>query len=381
MRLHRFKTHTELKVLESKESKESLKESKLYNEEARTMVGDGKKPNKFFVTLGYGYIFDDEAEDAYQIPNTFQKDGETIAMVDTFKEALEIANDYDLDLDEDSDDVLTQVTIEDRLNGTIYEKSVHKDSNGDLYEDVADDSKRLNENVEMVNENRQLTKGLLEKGSITQEEYTQIEQADPTPQKKYMFWMAKQLVAKNATIDQLRNTIEEFELFLRRGRVKDKDINTYKDYNALKTVVDELNERGVKSNKELEDDYEVVEDSPELYIAVPHTHEASRKLGLSKFAYRKREEGGGADSAWCTTFKTDSHFLDYYYNQKITFYYVLVKSEEMKAKLKKKFGKNWEDKTMVAIVVHEDKSIDAYDAMDTKMSDADIKAFRKIINR
>jgi len=377
MRLHRFNGHKEIKI---QESLESINEGNLYNEEARKMVGDGKKPNKFFVTLGYGHIYDVVAEDSYVVADTVQKNSETIAMVDSFDEALAIADKYDLDLEE-QDDMLTQIMIEDRSVGTVYERVVEKDEEGELSEEIRDDRRMLKESVGLVIESRQLTKALVQKGDLTEADYTELERIDPTPQKKYLYWLAKQYMAKNATLDQLRNTIEEFELFLRRGKVKVRDINAYKDYAALKTVVDELNERGVKTNKELEDDFEVVEDTEDLYIAVPHTHEASRKLGLSKFAYRKRGEGG-ADSAWCTTFKTDSHFLDYYYNQKITFYYVLVRSEALKAKLKKAFGaKSWEDKTMVAMTVYEDGKIDAYDAMDNRMSEEEIKKFRKAINR
>lgn len=380
MRLHRFKKHKEIKIQETISTPESVNESvKLFNEEARVMVGDNKSPNIFFVTLGYGHIYDEVEEESYSVPNTIQKNAETIAMVDTIEEAMKIVDQYELDMEE-QDNMLTEINIEDRKHGTVYQKSIHKDAQGDLDEVISDDRRMLRESINMILESRQLTKALVQKGELSAEDYATLEQTDPTPQKKYLYWMAKQFLAKNATLDQLRNSIEEFELFLKRGRVKDRDINVYKDYASLKRVVDELNEKGVKSNKELEDDYEVVEDTDDLYIAVPHTHEASRKLGLSKFAYRKRDDCG-SDSAWCTTYKTDSHFLDYYYNQKITFYYVLVKSETLKLKLKKIFGKDWEDKTMVAMTVHENGNIDAYDAMDARMSDLEIKKFRKAIDR
>lgn len=377
MRLNRFLSFKEAKLHESHEN---------LNELARKMVGDGGDPNCFFVTLGYGHIYDDNKEDSYIVDGYMQKNSETILKTDSLEEAMDTVEEYELDTEE-QENMLTQIMVEDRKNGTVYEKSIHKNEDGDLYEHEIDDRKMLEESLL---ENRQLTKNLLQKGEISEELYKQIENADPTPQKKYMFWMAKQLLAGNANIDQLRNNIEEFDLFVSRGRIREKkDINAYKNFAELAAVVKEINERGVKSNKEMERDYDVDEDSEDLLIVSPHSHEASRKLGLSEFAYRKRGDSCGADSHWCTTFKTDSHFLDYYYSQQITFYYVKVRSEKMKADLKKAFGKDWEDKTMVAIVVHpprdkrnpDDFEIDMYDAVDHKMSDSEIQKFRKIIKR
>lgn len=372
MKLNRFLSFKEAKMNEDHQDLGEL---------ARKMVGDGQDPNKFFVTLSYGHIYDKSIEDSYEVEGYLQKNPETVLMVDTYEEALEEADSYELDLEE-QEDMLTQIMIEDRKVGTVYERSVQKNEEGELEEHVIDDSKMLKENYGSgIVENRQLTKNLLQKGEISEELYKKIEEADPTPQKKYMFWMAKQLLSNDSlNIDILRNTIEEFDLFVKRGRIREKkDVNAYKTFEELKKVVDEINERGAKSNKELERDYEVVEDSEEMFIVVPHSHDASRKLGLSEFAYRKRDQSGDCDSAWCTTFKTDSHFLDYYYNQNITFYYVKIRSEKKKEALKKAFGKNWEDKSIIAFVVHPDGEIEAYDAMDHRMTDQEVSKVRRVM--
>lgn len=372
MRLNRFLSFKEAKMNENHQD---------IGELAKKMVGDGKDPNKFFVTLCYGHVYDESIEDSYQIEGYLQKNPETVLMTESLEEALEEAMSYELDLEE-QEDMLTQVMIEDRKVGTVYERSVHKNEDGELVEDIIDDTKLLKENYgSSIVENRQLTKALLQKGEISEELYKKIEDADPTPQKKYMFWMAKQLLSNDTlNIDMLRNTIEEFDLFVKRGRIREKkDVNAYKTFDELKKVVDEINERGAKSNKEMERDFEIIEDTEDMYIVVPHSHDASRKLGLSEFAYRKRDQGGDCDSAWCTTFKTDSHFLDYYYNQNITFYYVKIRSEKKKEELKKAFGKGWEDKSMCAFVVHPDGEIEAYDAMDHRMSDQEVKKVRRVM--
>lgn len=242
---------------------------------------------------------------------------------------------------------------------------------------------KINENVDLqpLNENRkQAIEKYLKTELITKEDFEAIVNADPTPTKKYVLWMTKQFVENNADLQNMRNKVEEFDLFLKRGRIQEKDINKYETYDDLAKLVDEINDRGSRSNKELENDYEVEVDNEDLFIAIPHTHEASRKLGLKQFAYRaKAGEEVSNDSAWCTTFKNDTHFLDYYYNQKITFYYVLVRGENMQEELEKVFGKKWKDKTRVAVCVYPDGNIEAYDAQDTKMSSEEIKKFRKII--
>ena len=101
-------------------------------------------------------------------------------------------------------------------------------------------------------------------------------------------------------------------------------------------------------------------------------------LGLSKFAFRDCE-GGGKDSAWCTTYKAPDHFNDYYYTHNVTFYYVRVKSPEMIAKLKQAFPKKYKVMEVVALAVLNDGQIDGYDGLDKQISSKDIKIFTDII--
>jgi hypothetical protein len=83
-----------------------------------------------------------------------------------------------------------------------------------------------------------------------------------------------------------------------------------------------------KSAKDLESDFETIIDNEKIIIQVPHTHAASRKLGLSTYAYRECK-GGGKDSAWCTTHGSPEYFKDYYYSDNKTLYYIKVKSPEI----------------------------------------------------
>jgi hypothetical protein len=132
-----------------------------------------------------------------------------------------------------------------------------------------------------------------------------------------------------------------------------------------------------KSSKESESDFETIIDNNDLTIMSPHTHAASRKLGLSHFAFRNCE-GGGKDSAWCTTYKAPDHFNDYYYNRNITFYYIKVKSLQMIEQLKAAFPKKWERMVVIALAINNDGTIFGYDGLDGVISKKDIKIFTNI---
>jgi hypothetical protein len=237
-------------------------------------------------------------------------------------------------------------------------------------------------------ENKKQAMVMVQKGSLSQEDLDNIINADPSPTKKYTGWLAKQWVQGNVQdIDTLRNNIEEFDAFEKRGKTTKKDIYQYANFKELEDEVHRLNNsvEGM-SNKDLQEDYEVVRDDENLFVAVPHTHEASRKLGLSKFAYRKCEQG--KDSAWCTTYKAPDHFNDYYYKNNVTFYYILVKSEKIRNELKQNgFGPQF---TVAAIAVLSDDmsnrarskgydNMDGYDGLDKQFKGKKLANYLEII--
>ena len=157
-----------------------------------------------------------------------------------------------------------------------------------------------------------------------------------------------------------------------KKQIEDGSLKTIEDLKKLKTT----SKKDI--SKSLESDYETIIDNSDLLILSPHTHEASRKLGLSQFAFRDCKDGG-KDSAWCTTYKASDHFEDYYYDHEITFYYIKVKSPKMIKDLKTAFPKNWERMVVVALAVHPDGKIDGYDGLDKRISSKNIKIFNNII--
>lgn len=191
-------------------------------------------------------------------------------------------------------------------------------------------------------ESKQQAKIYLDQGKLSQEDYNRLLSIDPSPTKKYVGWLAKIFLSKEETdIDSLRNTIEEFDAFVQRGGIKKEqaDISSYKSFAQLREIVDRLNQTGEGiSTGQLEGDFDVVVDNEDLRIVVPYTHEASRKLGLTPiekggFAFRECE-GGKKDSAWCTTYSASTHFNNYFFKDKVDFFYVLVKSERLRQQLK-----------------------------------------------
>jgi hypothetical protein len=238
--------------------------------------------------------------------------------------------------------------------------------------------KLLRENKVTILENVKLGKQYVQQGKLSEEDLKKLIEIDPTPQKKYVGWMSKIWITEKPDLDDLRNTVEEYNTFLNKGKVKTKDINQFKSFKALHDEVNQINQSGEGvSVKDLENDYDTVTDNDRLLIMSPHTHEASRKLGLSQFSFRDCE--GGKDSAWCTTYKAPDHFNDYYYTNNVTFYYIRVKSPELIQKLKEAFPKRYKELEVVALAVLDGGKIDGYDGLDKQMSSKDIKTFTGII--
>jgi len=235
-------------------------------------------------------------------------------------------------------------------------------------------------NKTLQQENIKVAKAQVVLGKLTQEEFDQLKTIDPSKTNKYMGWMAKQWIAKNVTdIEELRNVIREYNTFVNSGKAKTKDVYQFTSFDDLKKEVAELNAIGSESNSELRDDYEVVMDNDRLYIAVPYTHEASRYLGISKFQYRDCE-GGGKDSAWCTTYKSPDHYTDYYFKQSITFYYIRIKDASLIETVKAAFPKKGGAMVVTALLVDKTGDVsDCYDGNDKTLTPAEIIKFRKII--
>ena len=213
---------------------------------------------------------------------------------------------------------------------------------------------------------------------ISEEVLATLKGIDPTDTNKYVPFMSKVYLSGEVTdFDVLRNTVEEFNVFLNKRKTKTTDISEFKTFAEMQDEVDELNDSGdTLSLKELETSYETVMDNENMLICCPFTHEASRKLGLTEFAYRD----GGKDSAWCTTYKSPDHFNDYYYKQYIQFYYVKVRSEELKKQIAEEIGSGDHLYILAFCLDGNNGKMSVYDANDKSLSDTTITKLGKILN-
>jgi hypothetical protein len=234
-------------------------------------------------------------------------------------------------------------------------------------------------------ENRAQAKMYVDQGKLTAEDFELLINADPTKQKKYVGWMAKQYILNpgKISIDDLRNNVEEYDVFVNKGKTQIKDINAFKNFADLVSEVDRLNSTGAgMSVSDLEKDYEVIVDDDDKIIICPHTHEASRKLGLTTFAFRDCGNNG-KDSSWCTTYKTADHWNDYYIKNNATFYYIKIKSDSLMNKIKAAFPKKGDSLRVVAIAVLKNGQLDAYDGLDKRLdsgtSQTNVNKFRQIL--
>ena len=93
--------------------------------DARTMVGDGQLPNKYFVSVSNDYnimVTSGEMEGIEGYLKGFKSQGRTVARFDTYNEAKEFVDTIALG-SKDANTTVIRVTIEDRLSGEVYEKT------------------------------------------------------------------------------------------------------------------------------------------------------------------------------------------------------------------------------------------------------------------
>jgi len=244
-------------------------------------------------------------------------------------------------------------------------------------------------------ESKQELKGMLAKGTITQDEFNQILSSDNSPSKKYVGWIGRQYLRTkepNAPFDwdSLRNAATEFIALVNNNRIQgeDSNIQKYSNYEALQKKVDEVNQQAAEAGptrKQAEQDMEVDFDNKDALVVSPLSHEASRKLGMSEFAHRINPETGKKDCAWCITFKNPTHWDDYTDNQLITFYLAKPKTQEKLQELQKAFPKRNVQSLaiLVSLVGDPDKEqgkiTSGFDANDKQMSAAEVKKYLDIL--
>lgn len=238
---------------------------------------------------------------------------------------------------------------------------------------------------DIFNETMKIGKEWLKNGKITQAQLDRAVELDPTKEKKWVGWICKVLLA-NGEPDRFLSYLQEYETFIKSGRIDKKDINQFKTFDQLKEEVDQINSQKSASLKELKTNYDTIQDDANLLICRPNSHEASRYLGLSKFAFRDCGDGT-KDSAWCTTFGNNGNFMQYFGKDMNTFYYIRIKNNAWLSKCPHKSSgyngkplKGTESPWVVmAMQIHADGKMDAWDGTDTKLTSGELIKYKEII--
>lgn len=212
-------------------------------------------------------------------------------------------------------------------------------------------------------------RNVLNKGGISKEEIDILKNIDPSPTKKYMDFLVKVWLNEKPDLNIIKSLIEEFHVLSENHRIEKVDINTFTTLDSLSQFVDKENEKASASTREMENDYEIIRNDSDLLIAIPYTHQASRKLGLMYFGTRQDNT-----CSWCTTYKNASHFDSYFYSSGVTFYYIKVKNSQLISSISSKY-----DLQHVAILVHSNGKIEGYDGNDKLINTSILNKFRKAI--
>jgi hypothetical protein len=105
---------------------------------ASEIVGDGKAPNKFFVTTGpFVTIVDEHGDQDSELLDGYTANDTVTEVFDTYDEANTYFNSIDLDIY----DGTAQAILEDRLTGVIKEMSLKKIVKVDYIETYHSDAK------------------------------------------------------------------------------------------------------------------------------------------------------------------------------------------------------------------------------------------------
>jgi len=127
---------------------------KTIEELAREQVGDGKRPDKFWLSVSSDYSYWHIDEDGAacvdyigDLISEWEKNnskGKMVALYKTIEEAIEHAeNDFYIGMKYDGF-IVNRITIEDRIVGTIWEKElVFNPTDGKTWEDTRNDIRML----------------------------------------------------------------------------------------------------------------------------------------------------------------------------------------------------------------------------------------------
>lgn len=175
-------------------------------------------------------------------------------------------------------------------------------------------------------------KAFVETKQISEQDFAKLLEKDPTPQKKYIDWMAKVFVKEHMRVTDVEkfNDVARFEELVKRGKIDKQNrdvyqIETLEDLHDLISPFDNVDlttadvvkaqaEAGVEGAKKVFENEKIT-----VYDILSVA--ASKALGA------QRIDGSGPTS-WCTTASSaDQYFTDYTDKKDGKLYYIIPKPE------------------------------------------------------
>jgi len=222
-----------------------------------------------------------------------------------------------------------------------------------LWEAMQDvDNDELLEGVASVRRNYLDTK------KITPEQFEEIKQVDPSPNKKYMDWVAKIAVDNDVSIASLKNLIDGFHEASEKGKIDKADIYQYKTIEELKNAVGRAERKETRSEEKArkkegyarvageaepaqrkEVDREEEPEEEKEGIQVDHVNKDSvsgESVTLIDSGYfsvqlvythKEMVDLYGSSNAWCVAYDDSSFWNEY--SQRGDYFYVITVDEDI----------------------------------------------------
>jgi hypothetical protein len=176
---------------------------------------------------------------------------------------------------------------------------------------------------------------------MTMSQIKRLASNDPTPQKKYIEWMAKMWVSGHKNVRRYES-LEEFEELCNKNKIQNKDINAYKSPEEVDDAIRTANltmKEEVRSRIHIDTDVlskirpeDIVFENDKVIVVSPKDFETSCLYGrrAAKAAKAEGEEADddeGAESYWCVS--SSASYWNDYFSSGNNLYYMLPKKAEV----------------------------------------------------
>lgn len=202
----------------------------------------------------------------------------------------------------------------------------------------------LERDVTAIQESFQIKEGLarakelyVDTDQMNMRQLNTLSGKDPTPQKKYIEWMARMYTKGHRNMRQY-NEIKDFDELCVKNQIENKDINTYENPEQISDAVRQA-QRKLAQKKQVKkfvideeilkpgeiNPSDIVFQNKYVVVVKPVTTEMSQKYGRNHRC--DPNDPHSATAYWCTSTTSGyNRFLSYFQSSGDTFYIILPKN-------------------------------------------------------